>query len=78
MTFEEAVFAWVAEKQERDPALYSDLEIDASPPKAWSDVTFEDFSCYLKFGYDGDDSGYLYMDVADTVDFLNSVWKERA
>lgn len=75
MTFEQTVFAWLGAKEGRDPALYSDLRMEASATHAWSEVTVDEFACEMTFAYDGEQGGYRYMNEAEAVEFLNEVWK---
>ena len=75
MNFEQTVLAWVAAKRGNDPSLYSNLSIEASPTHAWSEVTIDEFCCYLKFTFAGDEKAYHYMGERETVEFLNEVWQ---
>lgn len=75
MSLERTVAEWLArEAKLDDPSLISNVVFEASEGRAWSEITIENFSCFVRFDY-GDESKSIYMDESDAVRFLNEVWK---
>lgn len=64
------IVVWLAKYEGLDPAGISDVRFDAAEGRAWSDVTFEDFSCRVQFSYEGHDRR-LFLDERDVLDMLN-------
>lgn len=47
------VATWLAKQAKvEDPSLVTDVVFEASEGRAWSDITVEPFSCFVKFQYD--------------------------
>lgn len=67
------VIAWLAKERELDAALISHVSFEASEGRAWSEITVEDFSCFVKFTYNGDPQSH-YLDEGDVVRMLNEAY----
>lgn len=66
------LIAWIAQKQNRDPANYANVKIEASPGRAWSEITVEDFDCLVSFEYQGE-KGHYDLDEREVCEFLESL-----
>lgn len=74
MTFQESIFAWLAEKQDKDAARYSELSVSADMDYGYSTLTpGSGLTCDLRFKYDGERTGY-YMAEKEVAEFLEGVW----
>lgn len=77
MSFEQAVFAWLARYQGKQLELYSDLRVDSDYDRGWSDPTpGEGLTCCLNFKYNGH-ATHHWMDAEEVAEFLNGIWKEE-
>lgn len=76
MTFDGAVFSWLAKRQGKDASLYSDLRVDSDYDRGWSTMTpGSGLTCCLQFKYNGAAATH-WMDTEEVAEFLNGVWKE--
>ena len=77
MTTDERIAAFLAERGNLDPSLISDVRMEASEGRAWSEITVESFGCFVKFKY-GDEEKTDYWNEEDAVKFLNIVWAAQS
>jgi hypothetical protein len=71
---QEVLQQYIAEqaKAEIDPNDVEIVEIKSSPSRAWSEITFESFSCRIVWLHKpSGKENYIFMGEDDVVDFLN-------
>ena len=74
MTTDERIAAFLAERKSlADPSLISDIRMEASEGRAWSEITVDSFGCSVRFKY-GTEEMVDWWDEEDAVAFLNRVW----
>lgn len=73
-TINDALAIYIAAKEKLPLRDVHVTKVSAREGQVWSDLTMEDFSCFVEYRY-GLAKRTFFMDEGDVVEFLNGEWK---